>query len=210
MHTPTVLTLLQVLHLAEFLHNRPSDPICAKALWRRATARKVSHTVVACPTNSKTTVASFRRGVYQEPFEQSKGINTLLLELTASLTVLQELKHCSEASRDLQQALELEPANKTFAKELERLKQDCAEQRKQRAVLKQLHNVNSQSSNASAASIAKQTTGEQHGKSFSAGEPVKDLQRVQQLMQALHVAGRPHSNPLPERALAAADTAIAP
>ncbi|DBA92213.1 TPA: hypothetical protein ACH3X1_015922 [Trebouxia sp. C0004] len=129
----------KVLHLAEFLHNRSSDPICAKALWRRATARK-------------------------------------------------ELKHFSEAYRDLQQALELEPANKAFAKERERLKQDCAEQRKQRAVLKQLHNVNSQSSNASAAFTAKQTLGEQQGRSFSAGEPVKDLQKVQQLMQALHVA----------------------
>ncbi|DBA95261.1 TPA: hypothetical protein ACH3X3_013155 [Trebouxia sp. C0006] len=136
----------KVLHLAEFLHNRPSDPICAKALWRRATARK-------------------------------------------------ELKHFSEAARDLQQALELEPANKGFAKELERLKQDCAEQRKQRAVLKQLHNVNSQSSNASAASTAKQTNGEQQGRSVSAGEPVKDLQRVQQLMQALHIAGKKLENP---------------
>ncbi|KAL0026310.1 hypothetical protein WJX77_010157 [Trebouxia sp. C0004] len=136
----------KVLHLAEFLHNRSSDPICAKALWRRATARK-------------------------------------------------ELKHFSEAYRDLQQALELEPANKAFAKERERLKQDCAEQRKQRAVLKQLHNVNSQSSNASAAFTAKQTLGEQQGRSFSAGEPVKDLQKVQQLMQALHVAGEKLDNP---------------
>ena len=141
---------------------------------------------------------------------QSKAINTLLLELTASLTVLQELKHFSEAARDLQQALELEPANKGFAKELERLKQDCAEQRKQRAVLKQLHNVNSQSSNASAASTAKQTNGEQQGRSVSAGEPVKDLQRVQQLMQALHIAGMLHGNLLLERFLAAADTANVP
>ena len=38
---------LQVLHLAEFLHNRPSDPMCAKALWRRAAARKVSCAVLA-------------------------------------------------------------------------------------------------------------------------------------------------------------------
>jgi len=126
------------------------------------------------------------------------------------LTVLQELKHFSEAARDLQQALELEPANKGFAKELERLKQDCAEQRKQRAVLKQLYNVNSQSSSASAASIAKQTTGEQQGQSLSAGKPVKDLQRLQQLMQALHIAGMPHSNLLPEKLLAAADTANSP
>ena len=124
--------------------------------------------------------------------------------------MLQELKHFSEAARDLQQALELEPANKGFAKELEKLKQDCAEQRKQRAVLKQLHNVNSQSSNASAASTAKQTNGEQQGRSVSAGEPVKDLQRVQQLMQALHIAGMLHGNLLLESFLAAADTANAP
>ncbi len=124
-------------------------------------------------------------------YNQSKSINTLLLELTASWNVLQELKHFSEAARDLQQALELEPVNKAFAKELERLKHDCAEQRKQRAVLKQLHNVNSQSSNASAASSAKQTTGEQQDRSCSDGEPVKDLQRVQQLMQALQIAGIP-------------------
>jgi len=69
----TVLTLLQVLHLAEFLHNRPSDPICAKALWRRATARKVSHTGIACPTHSKTTVPSFWQGAYQEPFVTKQG-----------------------------------------------------------------------------------------------------------------------------------------
>ncbi|KAL0031355.1 hypothetical protein WJX79_006151 [Trebouxia sp. C0005] len=136
----------KVLHLSEFLHNRPSDPICAKALWRRATARK-------------------------------------------------ELKHFSEAYRDLQQALELEPANKPFAKELERLKQDCAEQRKQRAVLKQIHNADSQLSNASTASIPKQTTEEPQGRSCFAGEPVNDLQRVQQLTQALHIAGEKLADP---------------
>ena len=134
----------------------------------------------------------------------------MLLELTVSLTELQELKHFSEAARDLQQALKLEPANKAFAKELERLKQDCAEQRKQRAVLKQLQNVNIQSSSASAASVPKQTTGEQQGRSCAAGEPVKDLLRVQQLMQALHIAGMPYSNLLLEKFLAAADTAKAP
>ncbi|KAK9823542.1 hypothetical protein WJX72_003579 [[Myrmecia] bisecta] len=30
----------KVLHLAEFLHNKPRDPLCIKALQRRATARK--------------------------------------------------------------------------------------------------------------------------------------------------------------------------
>ena len=133
----------------------------------------------------------------------------LLHELTASLFVLQELKHFSEAYRDLQQALELEPANKPFAKELERLKQDCAEQRKQRAVLKQIHNADSQLSNASTASIPKQTTEEPQGRSCFAGEPVNDLQRVQQLTQALHIAGMRHSNLLLERFLVAAATANA-
>lgn len=151
----------------------------------------------------------FGEASFRSLLGRSKAINTLLLELTASLTVLQELNHFSEAARDLEQALELEPANMAFAKELERLKQDCAEQRKQRTVLKQLHNVNSQSSNASAASTAKQITGEQQGRSFSAGEPVNDLQRVQQLMQALHTAGMPHSNLLLEKSFAAADAANA-
>lgn len=43
-------TVIQVLHLAEFLHNRPTDPLCAKALWRRAAARKVSTTTISVIT----------------------------------------------------------------------------------------------------------------------------------------------------------------
>ena len=39
-HSPS-LRSVQVLHVAEFLHNRPKDPLCAKALQRRAVARKV-------------------------------------------------------------------------------------------------------------------------------------------------------------------------
>ncbi len=99
----------------------------------------------------------------------------------------QELKHFSEAAKDLQRALELDPSNKAFAKELERLKQDCAEQRKQRAVLKQLDCNNSMPSNASASGTIKQPVVASNG-TASEG-PVQDLQRLEQLVTDLQAAG---------------------
>ena len=60
----------------------------------------------------------------------------------------QALQHYSEAVKDLQHALELEPANEGFNKELEAVKKDWAEMRKQRAVLKQLDGNSNLSSKA--------------------------------------------------------------
>ena len=55
---------LQVLDLAEFLHNRPSDPMCAKALWRRAAARKAGFLQphMLCSVTSCTVLRVTTRG----------------------------------------------------------------------------------------------------------------------------------------------------
>lgn len=70
---------------------------------------------------------------------------------------MQALQHYNEAVQDLQQALKLEPSSKAFAKELDTVRKDCAEARKQRAVLKQLNgnsNLSSQLNTAATPSDA--------------------------------------------------------
>jgi hypothetical protein len=42
-HVISTVTGLQVLHIADFLHNKPHHPLCIKALQRRSAARKVPH-----------------------------------------------------------------------------------------------------------------------------------------------------------------------
>ena len=102
----------------------------------------------------------------------------------------QELKHYSEAVKDLQQALDLEPNNKTFAKELDRLKQDCTEQRKQRAVLKQqLDSGNSLSQNPHVSVSAKQPVAQQKGDTLVSAGGVNNLQVLQNLVASLQTAG---------------------
>lgn len=91
--------------------------------------------------------------------------------------------------KDLQQALDLEPNNKTFAKELDRLKQDCTEQRKQRAVLKQLDNGNSLSQNPHVSVSAKQPVAQQKGDTLVSAGGVKNLQVLQNLVASLQTAG---------------------
>ena len=119
----------------------------------------------------------------------------------SALLVVQELKHYSQALQDLQQALNIEPGNKAFAKELERLKQDCAEHRKQRAVLKQLNNssgssnisTSADSRDSAAQSVADQADAdaaraqhnvEQADDSSSAG-PLTELHNMKKMVSEL-------------------------
>ena len=123
--------------------------------------------------------------------------------LSCSQLCLQELKHYSQAVQDLEQALVLESGNKAFAKELDRLKQDCAEQRKQRAVLKQLDNSrslsnshgNSQSSttlsssNDGAIPKAAEKPDQAESKPKGPSKAMTDLQSLQKLVTDLQTAG---------------------
>lgn len=93
------------------------------------------------------------------------------------------MKHYAEASKDLQQALELEPDNKAFAKELEQLHMDVAEHRRQRAVLKQL---DSSSSNTSALPDAEAASTKQSGSNVGPDEPVVQFEK---LIKQLQTAG---------------------
>lgn len=83
----------------------------------------------------------------------------------------------------MQQALELEPDNKAFAKELEQLQLDVAEHRKQRAVLKQL---DSRSSTTSALPDAEAALTEQSGSKEGPDEPVIEFEK---LIKQLQTAG---------------------
>ena len=103
--------------------------------------------------------------------------------------MLQALKHHAEAATDLEQALELQPGNKAFAKELDQLKQDCAEHSKQRSVLKQLSSTNIPSSSPVSAP-AGQSGAEGHACAAASQGPVQDLQKLQQLMTSLQSAGK--------------------
>lgn len=93
------------------------------------------------------------------------------------------MKHFAEATKDLQQALELEPDNKAFAKELDQLQLDVAEHRKQRAVLKQLDSNNSSTSALPDAGAA---SSEQSGSKAGPDEPVVEFEK---LITQLQTAG---------------------
>ena len=94
------------------------------------------------------------------------------------------MKHYSEATQDLQRALELEPSNKVFAKELDQLQMDVAEQRKQRAVLKQLAVCSG--STTSPLPAAEAASSGQSGSNPGSTEPVVEFER---LVTQLHTAG---------------------
>lgn len=102
------------------------------------------------------------------------------------------MKHYSEASKDLQLALELEPNNKAFVKELDELKLDVAEHRKQRAVLRQLAGSNSGSVSLPAEEAAHQQSAEQPSSDTASAEP---LVRFMEMITELRSAGAPRVTP---------------
>ena len=87
---------------------------------------------------------------------------------------------------DLQHALQLQPANKSFAKELELLKLDIAEHRRQRAVLKQLASSNSNTASPTAAGTPHKQPAEQVSSNAASAAPLNELE---DLVQQLHKAG---------------------
>lgn len=76
----------------------------------------------------------------------------------------QALYHYSEAMQDLQQAIQLEPDNKAFAKELDTVRKDAAEAKKQRAVLKQLNSNSSLSAKPSTTASDSGSSAAEHHK----------------------------------------------
>ena len=101
---------------------------------------------------------------------------------------LQELKHYPEASNDLQLALKLEPNSRVFAKELDQLKFDVAELRKQRAVLRQLAGSDSGRSSLPVTEAATQSSAEQPGGHAASAKPLVGLV---ELTKELRDAGAP-------------------
>ena len=96
----------------------------------------------------------------------------------------QELKHYSQASQDLQQALQLQPSNKTFATALKQLELDIMEQRKQRAVAKQLSTSSTEAVSPAVTETAQQPTqGSASSRSTAHAHPVLELEALMKQLQ---------------------------
>lgn len=132
--------------------------------------------------------SSSKKGLHSQNSDQPDSQVAVSGNSPSSTLVLQELKHYSEASSDLQLALKLEPNNKTFARELDQLSLDVAELRKQRAVLRQLAGNNSGRSSLPVTEAAHQLSAEQPDRHTASAEPLVEFL---ELIKELRDAGEP-------------------
>jgi len=106
--------LLQVLHLAEVLHNTPKHALCVKALQRRAAAYQVSHGHVQHPVVCDAAVQLIMHARLHQAvawIEWRTCVRNCSCLQAAGIVPVQGLGQYSKAVADLQAAADILPGD---------------------------------------------------------------------------------------------------